>query len=136
MVTMQGQTGTTSWSLPAPVKWVFKGAGAGLVMTGLVACSTVPNDSPFQPTGRILKDATVLRVEYDGHTMQEIGRSVMEVVRMPYSANSTPPVLGRCFYRIVVGLNARGTGVEEGFVERRCPNFVTGFTPAGPYNRY
>ncbi|NBX65751.1 MAG: hypothetical protein EBQ96_02005 [Proteobacteria bacterium] len=126
---------SAAWSLPTPIKWVFKGAGAGAVISGLVACSTVPNDGAlFQPTGRVIKQATVLRVEFTTG-LRELGRSHMETVPVVWNANSEPPIFGRCFYQ-VAGIDYATNRLVDYFVERRCHNFVTGFTPTGPYNRY
>lgn len=115
--------------------WTIKGTGASLLLTWLTACSTVPNDGVlFKPTGRVLKDATVLRVEFDGNNLREISRRPMSTIPLMYNVNSTPPLFGRCFYKVVVGFDYSGTRLVEEFIERRCPPKVTGFVPIGPYN--
>jgi hypothetical protein len=116
------------------ISWTFKVVGAGLFMSALAACSTVPkNNALFEPTGRVLKTTPVVGVFFNG--TRELYRRQIDAVNVVYSAGSTPPVLGRCFYNIVVDIDeGRGQLIED-FVERRCPPTITGVTPAGPFNR-
>lgn len=128
---------TWSQSLPAfNVVGGLKTAAVGAMALTTAACSSVPNDGAlFQSTGRVLKEARVVHVLYSS-TLVEIGREDGGTVPLMMNANSEPPVLGRCFYKVVVGFNEGGTDLVEELIERRCPNNVKGITPLAPFNRY
>lgn len=113
----------------------LKTAAVGALSLTAAACSTPNGGQLFQPTGRVVKDAPVYHVLYTQNIV-EIRREYAGTVPLLMNANSEPPVLGRCFYKVVVGFNERGTGLVEEFIERRCPSFITGVTPSGPFNRY